>query len=67
MRRPVLPLFLHIREFGWGVQAMTQTASGAEFRDCCSPVHLIQGADHSTNCAAEGWLLCEVASRWRRR
>jgi hypothetical protein len=55
MLRPVLPLFLHIREFGWGVQAMTQTASGAEFRDRCCPVHLVQGTNHSTNCAAEGW------------
>jgi hypothetical protein len=54
MLRPVLPFFLHIREFGWGVQAMPQRASGAEFLDCCCPVHLIQGADHSTNCAVEG-------------
>ena len=54
MLRPVLPFFLHIREFGWGVQTMTQTALSAEFRDYCGPDRVVRIADHSTNCAVEG-------------
>lgn len=54
MFRPVLPLFFHIREFGWGVQAVTRAAQGADFRGSRLAGCLIHGADHSTNCAVEG-------------
>lgn len=53
MFRPVLPLFFHIREFGWGVQAVTRAAQGADFRGSCVAGCHIHGADHSTNGAVE--------------